>query len=406
MYISKATIFTADDIQQKVLESMSLATQKLWNIGNYERHHYKDLGLEKFPNWFDQKKRLKSHYWSKALPSHTGQLLLKKLDEAWKSYFELRRTGGVEDPQPPRFKKQRIFIPFDATTAIKREGEVFRFTIAKQERQFLFSTYGVSIDFLRIRLPWFADLKHIKEITIYPMDGRKWKAIAVYEVEEVPAKQNNGRYLSIDLGVKNLATCYTTDGDTFIVGKRFLELNHYFNMQVARYQSISDAQQGVEHPKKSKRVKQLYKKYRNSVNNLLHQSSAYIRDYCLANDINTVIIGDITGIRDGKNLGRTNQPFHALPYKQFTEKLAYKLRLEGIAFIQHNEAYSSQCSPFTPKVGKKWATPKNRVKRGLYKDGGKVFHADVVGAYNILRLAMGQEVAGPFIGTAPRKVSV
>ena len=108
----------------------------------------------------------------------------------------------------------------------------------------------------------------------------------------------------------------------------------------------------------------------------------------MSNNINTVIIGDITGIRDGNDLGhRCNQPFHALPYRKFIDKLSYKLALSGITLIHQKEVYTSQCSPFAPEVSKNWATPKNRVYRGLYEDSGIVFNADAVGAYNILRLA-------------------
>ena len=225
---------------------------------------------------------------------------------------------------------------------------------------------------------------------MYPGTENRWKVIAFYSVPDVATLPDNGRYLSIDLGVKNFATVYTSDGNSFILGKKFVELNHYFNKKVAHYQSISDSQQvakGVKYPKKSKRVIALYRKYNNSVKDLVHKMSAYIRDYCVANNINTVIVGDITGIRDGKDYGNaTNQAFHALPYKKFTDKLAYKLALCGINLVIRNEAYSSQCSPFAPQVSKKYAQPENRLKRGLYKDGNIVLNADAVGAYNILRL--------------------
>ena len=392
MKLVKQTVFEATDTQQRILASMSYAASKLWNIGNYERKNYTDLGFASFPNWYDQKKHLKTNYWFKALPNHTSQLVLRKLHESWNSFFALVKSRGIENPQPPRYKQEGIFIPFDATTAIKREPDnVFRFTISKQEREFLRETYGIEEGFLRIQLPYFHDLKDIKEITLYPGKGNHWKAIAVYEIPDVDPLPDNGRYLSIDLGVRNFATVYTSDGESFILGKKFIELNHYFNKQVAHYQSISDAQQvarGVKYPKKSKRVLALYRKYSNSVDDLLHKTSAYIRDYCVSQNINTVIVGDITGIRDGNDLGHVNnQPFHALPYRKFIAKLSYKLALCGIALLRQEEVYSSQCSPFAPAVSKKYAQPKQRVSRGLYKDGNIIFNADTVGAYNILRLA-------------------
>ncbi len=411
MYMAKEITFVATDEQHTILSSMSFAASKLWNVANYERKHYKDLKLERYPDWYDQKKRLKTHYWFKAMPAHTSQLVLRRLHEAWKSFYALVASGGIENPKPPRFKHEGIFLPFDASTAIKREaGNVFRFTISKQERAFLQKEHHIKQNFLRLELPTFAELGTIKEITFYPFKEKQWRAIAVHEVEEPDLLPDNGRYLSIDLGVRNFASCYSNiDGGTcFILGKRFLELNHYYNKQIAHYQGISDRQQvamGVEYPQKSRRVLGLYRKYKNSVDDLLHKCSTYIRDYCVTNHINTVVVGDITGIRDGNNLGhRNNQALHALPYKKFVDKLAYKLRLEGITLFRQEESYSSQCSPLTPAVSKEFATPGKRIHRGLYKDNGCVFHADVVGAYNILRKAVKAEFLFPSV--APRKVSV
>ena len=66
--------------------------------------------------------------------------------------------------------------------------------------------------------------------------------------------------------------------------------------------------------------------------------------------------------------------------------LKYKLEMNGITLIKQNEAYTSQTSPLSESVTKESAKKNNRIKRGLYKDGGKVWNADCVGAYNILRL--------------------
>ena len=35
---------------------MCYAASKLWNVCNYERRRYKELGLEKYPDWYYQKK--------------------------------------------------------------------------------------------------------------------------------------------------------------------------------------------------------------------------------------------------------------------------------------------------------------------------------------------------------------
>ena len=65
--------------------------------------------------------------------------------------------------------------------------------------------------------------------------------------------------------------------------------------------------------------------------------------------------------------------------------LEYKLNRYGIRFVKQEESYTSQCSPLSPEVKKKYAEPSNRKHRGMYKDDGRIYNADAVGAYNILR---------------------
>ena len=65
--------------------------------------------------------------------------------------------------------------------------------------------------------------------------------------------------------------------------------------------------------------------------------------------------------------------------------LEYKLKLYGIQLIKQEERYTSQCSPLSPEVSKKYAEASNRKDRGMYITGGVRFNADTVGAFNILR---------------------
>ena len=211
------------------------------------------------------------------------------------------------------------------------------------------------------------------------------------EIEDIIALPDNGRYLSIDLGVHNLMTCYNSvSGKTFIIGRKYLSLCHYYNKEIARVQSQwsrIQSSKGVKHPKSSKHINKLYVKKNNAINDYLHKITRYIANYCRDNNINTIVIGDITNIRENKDYGHvTNQKFHSLPYKKIYIMLKYKLALYGINFIMQKEAYSSQTSPLMDTVCKQNANKNNRVERGLYTDDDYNWNADSVGAFNILRL--------------------
>ena len=102
--------------------------------------------------------------------------------------------------------------------------------------------------------------------------------------------------------------------------------------------------------------------------------------------MNCVVAGDIRNIRKGKDLGhRTNQKFHNLPYNRLYSMMEYKLKMYGIRFVRQEESYTSQCSPLSPEVSKRYAEASNRKERGMYITDGVRYNADAVGAFNILR---------------------
>jgi putative transposase len=88
-----------------ILAQLGYAARKLWNVANYEKREWSKESGTPFPNWYIQKKSLKGHFWYKNLPSQSAQEVLKVLQEAWVSFFELKKSSGIKNPQPPRFKQ-------------------------------------------------------------------------------------------------------------------------------------------------------------------------------------------------------------------------------------------------------------------------------------------------------------
>ena len=106
MLLSKKTTIHLNKTEANILGHMNYAAYKLWNVCNYERQHYKELNLVKYPDWYYQKAQHKENMWYKALPSQTAQEVCKVLDQAWRSFYRLQKTGGIENPRPPRYKQQ------------------------------------------------------------------------------------------------------------------------------------------------------------------------------------------------------------------------------------------------------------------------------------------------------------
>jgi putative transposase len=208
-------------------------------------------------------------------------------------------------------------------------------------------------------------------------------------------------------------TCFNSDThETFIVGRKYLTLEHFYYKEIARVQSQWYTQQSeanIKYPKSSKHIKKLYEKKNNAIKDYFHKITRHIVNYCISNDIHTVVIGDINGIcKDNTKDDKFNQQLHALPYNKIYNMLEYKLALEGINFVKQTESYSSQTSPLADEVCKKNAVKSNRIYRGLYVDGTNIWNADCVGAYNILRLYLKNNATGlnPYGIKVPKVIKV
>ena len=112
MLLSRRSSIKFTEDQANFIGHMCYAASKLWNVCNYERYHYKELGLEQYPDWYYQKKVHKNELWYKQLPAQTAQEVCKQLDKAWKSFYALKKSGGIQAPKPPRFKKENIPVAY------------------------------------------------------------------------------------------------------------------------------------------------------------------------------------------------------------------------------------------------------------------------------------------------------
>ena len=394
LHLTKKIIYKPTEQELNILNAFAFSSAKLWNIANYEKKNYIELGFSSFPNWYDQKKRLKDEFWYKNLPSQTAQDVLDKLQKSWKSFFELQKSKGIKNPKPPRFKEKNSLFNFTFLNNgfNKISKDTINFSIPKQQKEYLEDNFSFDSKYLSLKIKEFSAVtEKIKTIEFKPLKDKTYQINVVYEIEEAQLNKDNKHYLSIDIGIKNLFTCYDNEGKSFIAsGTKYLEISHYFNKKIAHFQSIASKQQiasGKKYASTTKRIKNLQNKKRLQLHHFFHCATKEIASYCEKNDISKAVIGDIKNIRKNSNLGKvTNQKLHALPYEKLYSYLQYKLRTKGIELIKIKEIYSSQVSPFAPKVNKTYATKAKRKHRGLFIDNHVKFNADSVGAYNILRL--------------------
>ena len=78
---------------------------------------------------------------------------------------------------------------------------------------------------LKFQIPPHIDTKAIKEIRIHPKHKAQFFELEfVYDKEPIKTEMDAGKFLGIDLGLDNLATCVTSDGSAFIVNGKNLKI--------------------------------------------------------------------------------------------------------------------------------------------------------------------------------------
>ena len=415
MRLVHSFFYKPNKYESLILGYLTYSSARLFNVGLYERYEYKKLGYETMPNWYEQKRNLKNDIWFKSLPSQTAQDVLQRLDEGFKSYIKLLKTKGIKNPDGPHYKKKGSHYNIKyLNNSFKLIGNKIRLMIPNGLVNHLIEKGFIIKDkFLYIKLK--KTINNIKQIEIKYLNDYEYEFKIIYEIDDVELKKDNGRYVSIDMGINNLITAYDNKGYSFIIkGNSYQNTLYYYNKKVAYYQSleaklknISDVNINIS----TKRIKKLHIIKKRKIDHILHTSTKKIVDYCINNEINTVIIGDIKGIRKDNNTGKNNnQKLHSLPFKQFYDKLSYKLKRNGINLKCQKESYSSGCSPTSIDVSKEYYKKTNRVKRGLYKENNIIYNADSVGAYNIMRIykkEKGINLTMPIIGLSnPKTINV
>lgn len=409
MLLSKKICIPISDNYSHIIGHMCYSAYKLWNICNYERLHYKELQISEYPNWYYQKKHHNNDIWYKYLPSQTAQEICKILDKSWKSFYSNYELKKIRNPHPPHYKNHPIPITY-MQMGIKHTfgSSVVRLTLSKQLKEYMSSTFDINEEYLYLENKVFQSINQIKQLKLYLPRRNTLEVIIIYDIEDATPLPDNHHYLSIDLGLHNLMTCYDSYGRSFIVGRKYLSICRYFDKQIAKEQSKFDTYQfskGLVCSKRPKKIKRLYLKKQNCKKDYLHKITKYIVSYCVNENIHQVIIGDLSGILKNNNSGHVlNQQLFSFPYNIIYRMLEYKLALKGISLSIQNEAYSSQCSPTCIKVSKQYANKDHRIHRGLFYDSKTIWNADSVGAYNILRLNKGLDVIHNSNGLSNPKV--
>lgn len=169
-----------------------------------------------------------------------------------------------------------------------------------------------------------------------------FKANFTYEVEKEPLDLDKSKVMGIDLGVNNFATIVTSEGTPYIVDGKFLKSQIAFKCKkTAHYQSLLN-KQGL---KKSARIEKINNKFKGIQNNFLNQTTRFIIDLCIKQDVGTIILGYSKDFQYKTNMkSKDNQVFTHYAFKQFINKLETQCTKYDITLIITEESYTSKSS--------------------------------------------------------------
>lgn len=334
---------------------------------------------------------LKSSENYKLLNSNMAQQILKEVDGSFKAFFSLLKLAKqgkyfFKDCKLPHY------LPKDGYTTL-----VIGFVRLNGNKLILpFSnSFKKTHKAVEITIPPVLLDKKVKEIRVIPKANARFFEIQyIYEAECVQRNLNIQNALALDLGINNLVTAVSNTGKSFILdGRKLKSINQRFHKENARLQSIKDKQHFGK--RTTNRQKAIARNRNNKVNDYMNKAARKVINYCIANDIGTLVVGYNVTFQRNSHIGKqNNQNFVHIPYGRLRDKLSYLSKRNGIAYVEQEESYTSKASfwdkdkipVYNDDNPKEYQFSGSREHRGLYKtSNGKFLNADVNGALNIMR---------------------
>jgi len=362
--------------RSKILDEITFLSKNLFNVATYtvRQRLFKDRHWIRYNELW---KLLRTHESYKKLQetcgSHPPQQVLKQVDRNFKSFFKAIKVWKSERlrfrgrPKLPKYKRKsgRNLVYFTSLQCRLKNGYVF--LTQKME----------NLGFPKIK----THLEKVKGVRIVPF-GDRYNIELIYDYEPKDLHLNENDALGIDLGLNNVVTASDNIGNKplIIKGGVVKSINQFYNKQLSRYKSMAKKCNNTDI---TGRILRLHRKRNNKMRDFFHKTSRKVVNYCISNNIGTIVIGYNEGWKQEIAIGkRNNQNFVSVPFLKLVRQVEYKSEMVGIKVVKVSEEYTSQTCSSCGVVCKS-----NRIHRGLYacKNCGTVLNADVNASRNILR---------------------
>ena len=260
------------------------------------------------------------------LHSQTVQAIIESYFDSLKSYFQVVKSNP--DAKPPK-RTPKFFKVRWKSSAISLKDGILKLSNGKG---------GPPITLQSTFLPVYVEM--------YFQRGRYYFSL-VYKVH-TPPKRDTGKAVAIDMG--EIHPIVSHDGEkTIIYNGRFIRaLRQYLNKVKSHFQAQMDrCKQRSNRWYQLRRIKnKILAKLNAQIRDAEHKiTSRFISD-CLKAKADTIVIGDLTGIRErAKYSKKLNQKIHQWAFARLQSMICYKAELVGLHVKFVSEAYTSQTCP-------------------------------------------------------------
>jgi transposase, IS605 OrfB family, central region len=360
------------------------------------------------------------------LKSHNIFMVIKRVKDTFKAYFNSLETykqnpnlfnGMPKTPKPKKLSKLTNYaVELDKYCSL---------SFVRLEKENL---VGINLSDRMVYI--HVDKRQVEKLTEI---DRLYSARVVYDNGDLylqisylkelnKTEKDKIKYAGIDIGINNLITVFIDDKSTpslIVDGKPFKHYNAKFNRIVAKLNeskskevlewgiSKTGTKYPVKYTEKGKRIGKfisfLYSKRNRFFTDQFHKMAKRVVEYLHLHGVSDLVISK--NLAELKNNGlcelnkAVKQSFIQIPFVKLLKYIEYKAQEYGINVHYINEKYTSKASCISDDVKSIQESSDltnvfngKRVKRGLFLDTviNKVFNADLNGAVNHIKVAVGK----------------
>jgi IS605 OrfB family transposase len=355
------------------------------------------------------------------ISSQVAQQTIKKIEDAYDGFFELLR-GGFKASVPGYNRTNKFNLIFQKDL-FKVEKDKVRLSLGREFTQKFTENFGDSVIdkksyFLSKQRPHNCNKKikttvntveYSKKFIYIKVSKKILRDKNISEIELVPsqyvdrnvyslnikfttrvsvAEQNSDmNKISIDFGIKNIATLYSPVLQKPIIydGSYLVSINKQINSRIDKIKSDIKTKYKAT---TCEAIQRLFTKKKNIIDDYFNKISASIMKLSKKNSINEIVLGYNKNWKHKCDMGNdNNRKFYEIPYSRLIKMLFYKGETNNIKVSENEESYTSKCDALAlEEIEKQNVYLGKRIKRGLFQSSkGVLINADVNGAINILR---------------------